>query len=166
MGMGRWNPGCNCCDDVSCVDWDGTPPATIQLTLPATCERAGTHVLSGTIQAYSSDCPASTSTTSVATLCESWDLNIGVGAAEDTVALSVFVGTNGITYIAACVGNEAGASGAVDAGNVWAMSAGGITSWDELDGLSLPWTNSREDLEGMADCTGSPPDEAVISFVP
>jgi hypothetical protein len=162
LGMGRLNPSCTCCES-QCLEWSGTPPATIQLTLPATCERAGTHVLSSTLDFYTSDCPGSSLHGVDVVECENWELHIGSGAAQDTVVISVFE-ADGVTYIIAGVCNQGG-TGAVDAGNVWGEVAT-ISNWDDLDGYSLPWDLRAVDIQGMADCTGSPPGNAVISFVP
>jgi hypothetical protein len=168
MGMGPFNPDCLCCDEITCNDWANSAPASIQLTLPATCERAGTHVLSSTPQEFNDDCPESTlAPFAVDTLCASWKIEIGSGAAIDTIIVSVFIDAFGDTFIIAGVCNELGSAGHVqDAGNLWGVDANAFTDWDELDGLSLPWTNRVVDTEGMADCTGSPPANAVISFVP
>jgi hypothetical protein len=164
--MGRFNPSCTCCG-TSCLDWTGTPPATLQLTLPATCERAGTHVLTSDPAAYRSDCPTASALDDLTyTLCEGWKLQLGSGSAQDTLFINVaYSAANGNTYIIAAVCNELGGVGDVDAGNIWGELTS-ITSWDDLDGVSLPWLMRIEDTEGMADCTGTPPDDAVISFVP
>lgn len=160
--MKKHNPGCKCC---SCTGWANDPPVDeIQLVLPAGCERAGTHVLDRLDSAfYTSDCPTST-LGGIATMCAAYRLQIGSGSAMDTLYVNVGITSGGDTVIIAGVCNELGASGgAVDAGTLWGMVAT-IGDWNDLDGLSLPFTNRVTDVQGMADC--STDDPCTISFVP
>lgn len=158
--MKKNNPGCRCC---GCLGWHGDPPDELQLTLPAGCERAGTHVLDrDDTQDYVVDCPTST-IGGFASICAAWVLFIGTGDAQDTIIVNVGRLTSGGSGIIAGVCNQNGAALGTDAGTIWGMVTA-ISDWDDLDGVILPFTNRVTDTEGMADC--STDDDAEITFVP
>lgn len=161
MPLKKNNPGCRCCA-VPCIDWANSPPDEIQLVLPAGCQRAGTHLLDRVDVNYILDCPTST-LGGIDVLCAGYQLLIGTGDAQDQLYVNVGITAGGDTVIIAAICNETGSISDTDAGTLWGMIAG-ISDWNDLDGLTLPFTNRREDVEGQADC--STDDDCELLFVP
>lgn len=168
MGLGIFQPGCDCCEP--CSEWLGEPPDEIQVTLPATCERAGAYTLprqDGHI--YTGDCHNSP-TISVPVLCPTYWEEFGSGNDRDTIAVTFGqdAGGQAVVVVSVCNNNGCLADG-TDVGTLWGGGIAGIDEWSDLDGMSLAWANraacsapSNEGLTYCADTVG----DAIIDFLP
>lgn len=161
------SPGCNCCNP--CTGWTGTPPSTLQLTIPAQCEKAGAYTLANGVAPFLSDCFAQPHP--IVTLCETWGLSQPTWG-DEGVGLLIRVGldASGNTIImAGKCGDIPDGAFSTNAGHIWEIVNPAITDWSQLDGLSVPHVaglNSAFPPPATdVNCT-TPVDDALIDVPP